>query len=128
MINLTEKAKQVLKDLENNGFNGVEFVQCRVENLDKPEPGEQTQEQLDEFNKNYAIFIAEPDFLEFMYDMRHEDTPYIEHHFHEDKYRKDLLEHFYDQFGKDVEIKVRSGCSEYEVIRKNIDLTKFFII
>lgn len=111
MNNYREIAKEMLKEFKKDGFRGV---RCHVEleGSEVPEPDEQTAEELAEFNKNYAVFIIDPQF-----DFRLDDAPFVQTTINSDLFYRELKDYFREKFG-DCKIEHHVTCREFEIIRK----------
>lgn len=112
MINLREAARKFLKDLKKNGLNGIPFFGCYLEGSDTPED-DLTVEQQDEINRNYVIFIAEPD-LEYYC----EPAPYVLVDIDYESFNRDFRDALIEELGSDIDITHYSGCNEWEITRK----------
>lgn len=112
IIHFRNTARQLLKTLKAKGFNGVRFLRLELEGSDKPEPGEQTWDQLREQNRNYAIFVAQPDLdASALPDDKNE---YLEVELHIGKFLDDFMKMLKNTF-PGAKIRYSAGCHEYEV-------------
>lgn len=126
MVHLRDKAHEMCKKLSSEGFNGMSFNTARVED-DKLEDywdelsktGELTPEQYAIRRRDYAIFIADPDFYGAMgWGGWRQDNAYVSTEVNDVQFFVDLLAWVKEQVGDGVTILHHKGCHEIEVYRE----------
>lgn len=120
VINLTEAAKELVRTLSKNGFNGV-YVSAGMETTVTREEWEEEHPDgpsYEEHRRDYACFIADAD-LYAIVPMGHRDSPYINVEYEEDQLREDFMEHVRKVFGPGITINVHCRGREFEVIRES---------
>jgi hypothetical protein len=111
MKHIQQEAIKMVQDWEDNGFEGVDFVQCHACPQSREE-NEQTQEEFDKWVENYVVFIAQPDLFV--------DEPanrFISHEADLFGFQEALNKEIKRRLGDDITIRYSEGCFEYEVER-----------
>lgn len=104
-----------VEELNKNGFNGVRFIECRMEPVlwKNWESDGKTREEYEAFVENYAIFIAQPNLSDW-YESRHK---YESVEIDEFSFRRDLQEELKKRLGDGVSITHYEHTDEYEIQR-----------
>lgn len=115
MIDIGKTALTFVKEMKENGFNGVEFERAYVELTEYEADQWENRQEFDDFHYGYAIFILNPIFDEFdLSSSSKYETSEIDHF----GFEKDLKEEIYKRFGSDVTLNYFSSCGEIEVYRE----------
>lgn len=116
MKHITNTIRPLLQGLRKKGFNGVRFCALEIEEqyLDDYIADGMTETQWNKRQRDYCIFIAEPD----LYNHTYEEIPYVEVDVNESAFISDFTEYLQKKLGKDVSINYRPGCFEYECLRE----------
>lgn len=120
MINLRDAAHKLCKQLRREGFDGVPFATARVEDDTAEEyDGERPYE---EWRRDYAIFLAEPDFYSITPRMLGTTSKYVEVQVEvlEHTFRDAFVKHLRTVFGDDVKILFHCRGTEFEIIRETV--------
>lgn len=115
MIHLTNAATAMVDEWRRNGFNGVRFHKCEMETNPREED-EQSEQQYQDFIRDYAIFIADPDLEPHWHDRL---DPYHSHTVHHDEFIDDLCDEIAKHCGTGVTISHQPHCHEFEVVRRH---------
>ena len=118
MIHLDTKVREIVKTLQK-GFNGV-YLSAKFSPYPTREevvPSEMTDEAYDKQIRDYASFVAEPDFHCLTSGLREND--YLDVDILKGKFEDDLKAYIQKEVGDDVKITYYPGCFEYELQRGN---------
>lgn len=116
-VHLTNEVRKLCKKLGRDGFNGVCFHQVYLESENetaKDYAGELTAKQFAAFRRDYAIFIADPDFDA---EMMRDDNRYLSVDVDRSGFEGDFREMLHEKLGNDLKINYTRNCAEWEIIR-----------
>jgi hypothetical protein len=119
MKHIHDETTKMLAKWKKEGFKGVRFFECYVENVNTLEDwlsDGRTAEEHADFIKDYVVFIAHPqEPLDFG-----EENRYTRVRFNKRKFIRDLMKEMTRVLGDDIEIIHHESCQEFEISRKKI--------
>ncbi|TWU67284.1 hypothetical protein V7x_28580 [Crateriforma conspicua] len=118
MPHIQNEATKMIEEWKAKGFNGVRFVECRMEPTawEDWESDGRSRQEYDEFVEGYAIFIAHPD----LYSDYEPANRYELNSIDWDGFAKDLEAEMRRRLGDDIEIEHYPNCHEYEIQRATV--------
>lgn len=112
-VHFRNKAKELIPKWNREGFNGIRLF-TELELDDDPVEGEQTLEEKQEQDRNYAIFAIEADL--FTPVAFFDPPPYVSVELDDSRFWEEFTAMLQKEFGPDAEIKRHSR--EIEITRK----------
>lgn len=116
-IHILDEATKMVARWKKEGFNGVRFFECYIENVNTLEDFLSdgfTKEDHEQFVKDYVVFVASPqEPLDFG-----DDNEYTSVRFNKRRFIRHLMKEMTRVLGDDIEIIHRESCQEFEISRK----------
>lgn len=115
-VHLRNIAKEIVSKFKKEGFNGVMFYEAYMQGSDTNDSmGELTDQEFDQRNRDYTIFVLSYDLEAFGSD--DDDNDYVSTTYDYDSFEYDLTEYLQNKFGDDVSITYNQNTGEFECQR-----------